>query len=117
MARPQTENVLFNVGAAGARTLQFAIEPLPGETNRANNTLTRLVYVEPEPRRILYFEGEPRWEYKFIRRAAERRPDDPGRLDAAHHREQDLSAGHRQSAGAGRRLSDPGRRSVRATRR
>ncbi len=72
--RPQTENVLFNVGAAGARTLQFALEPLAGETNRANNTLTRLVYAQPEPQRILYFEGEPRWEYKFIRRAA---GDDP----------------------------------------
>ena len=72
--RPQTANLLFNVGVAGARTLQFAIEPLPGESNRSNNMLTRLVYAEPEPRRVLYFEGEPRWEYKFIRRAA---ADDP----------------------------------------
>jgi uncharacterized membrane protein len=71
---PQTANVLFNVGTAGARTLQFTIEPLAGEVNRSNNTLTRLVYAEPEPQRILYFEGEPRWEYKFIRRAA---GDDP----------------------------------------
>jgi uncharacterized membrane protein len=67
----QTESILFNIGAAGAKTLQFTVEPLAGEANRANNTLTRLVNVEPEPRRILYFEGEPRWEYKFIRRAAE----------------------------------------------
>ncbi|MGH9415557.1 MAG: glutamine amidotransferase, partial [Terriglobales bacterium] len=72
--QPQTENVLFNIGAAGARSLQFAVEPLAGEVNRANNTLSRLVYAEPEPQRILYFEGEPRWEYKFIRRAA---GDDP----------------------------------------
>ena len=69
--RVQTENVLFNVGPAGAKTLQFAVEPVAGETNRGNNALTRLVSVEQEPRRILYFEGEPRWEYKFIRRAAE----------------------------------------------
>ena len=34
----QTENVLFNVGDAGAKALQFSIEPLPGEENRANNT-------------------------------------------------------------------------------
>lgn len=67
----QTENVLFNVGPAGAKTLSFAVEPVVGETNRSNNALTRLVNVEQEPRRILYFEGEPRWEYKFIRRAAE----------------------------------------------
>ena len=69
--RVQTENLLFNVGPAGARTLRFAVEPLSGEANRTNNALTRLVSVEQEPRRILYFEGEPRWEYKFIRRAAE----------------------------------------------
>jgi uncharacterized membrane protein len=73
-ARVQMESLLFNIGAAGAKTLQFTVEPLAGEANRANNTLTRLVNVEPDPRRILYFEGEPRWEYKFIRRAAE---DDP----------------------------------------
>ena len=42
----QTENVLFNAGAAGAKTLQFSIDPLPGETNRANNAVTRLVNVE-----------------------------------------------------------------------
>jgi uncharacterized membrane protein len=69
--RVQTENLLFNVGSAGAKTLQFAVEPLASEANRANNVLVRLVNVEPDPRRILYFEGEPRWEFKFIRRAAE----------------------------------------------
>ena len=72
--RRQSEELTFDVGAAGAKTLEFDVDPLPGETNRANNSLTRLVSVEGEPRRILYFEGEPRWEYKFIRRAA---GDDP----------------------------------------
>ena len=70
----QTQNLLFNVGAAGAKTLQFSVTPLAGEANRANNTLVRLVNVEPDARRILYFEGEPRWEYKFIRRADRRSP-------------------------------------------
>src|SRR5579862_2879327 len=65
----QNEALLFNAGAAGARTLQFTIDPLPGEENRANNSVTRLVNVESSKRRILYVEGEPRWEYKFIRRA------------------------------------------------
>jgi uncharacterized membrane protein len=69
--RVQTENLLFNVGPAGAKTLSFAVAPLAGEANRTNNALTRLVSVAQEPRRILYFEGEPRWEYKFIRRAAD----------------------------------------------
>ena len=42
---------------------------MPDETNRANNAVTRLVNVVNDKRRILYVEGEPRWEYKFIRRA------------------------------------------------
>src|SRR4029077_17366937 len=65
----QTENVLFNVGAAGAKSLQFTLDPLPGETNAANNTVARLVNVQSDQRHVLYIEGEPRWEYKFIRRA------------------------------------------------
>jgi uncharacterized membrane protein len=67
----QTETLMFNIGGTGAKTLQIAAAPLPGEENLANNTLTRLVNVSSEPRRILYIEGEPRWEYKFIRQAEE----------------------------------------------
>jgi len=65
----QTENLLFNAGTAGAKSLQFSIETLPDERNRSNNSVTRLVNVDSDKRRILYVEGEPRWEYKFIRRA------------------------------------------------
>ena len=67
----QTETLMFDIGGAGARTLQIAAAPLAGEENTANNTLTRVVNVGSEPRRILYVEGEPRWEYKFIRQAEE----------------------------------------------
>src|ERR1700722_13112759 len=63
----QTETLMFDIGDAGAKTLQIAAVPLPGEENTANNTLTRVVNVGSEPRRILYVEGEPRWEFKFIR--------------------------------------------------
>ena len=42
---------------------------MAGEENLANNAITRLVGVSDDKRRILYVEGEPRWEYKFIRRA------------------------------------------------
>jgi len=67
----QTEIVMFNVGGAGAKTLQIAAEPLAGEQNTANNSIQRVVNVGADPRRILYIEGEPRWEYKFIRQAEE----------------------------------------------
>jgi uncharacterized membrane protein len=68
---PQTEQLQFNAGIAGAKSFQFSIEPLAGEENTANNAVIRLVNVEAEKPRILYIEGEPRWEFKFIRRAVE----------------------------------------------
>jgi uncharacterized membrane protein len=67
----QTETLMFDIGGAGARTLQIAAGPLAGEENTANNALTRVVNVGSEPRRILYIENEPRWEFKFIRQAEE----------------------------------------------
>jgi len=67
----QTETLMFDIGGAGARTLQISAGPLANEENTANNTLTRVVNVGADPRRILYIEGEPRWEYKFIRQAEE----------------------------------------------
>ena len=68
---PQTEQMQFNAGIAGAKSYQFSIEPLAGEENTLNNAVTRLVNVEATKPRILYIEGEPRWEFKFIRRALE----------------------------------------------
>jgi hypothetical protein len=53
---------------------QFWREPLPGEENLSNNSVSRPMLVSDAKRRILYVEGEPRWEYKFIRRAED---DDP----------------------------------------
>ena len=70
----QTEPMLFSSGSAGAKILRFSVEPLPGEENLQNNAVTRPVLVSDTKRRILYVEGEPRWEFKFIRRAED---DDP----------------------------------------
>ena len=70
----QTEPLYFPAGAAGARSLTFSVDPLPGEENLSNNAVTRPILVSDAKRRILYIEGEPRWEYKFIRRAED---DDP----------------------------------------
>ncbi len=64
-------DVTFDLPDAGPRVLRFLVAPLPGEGNTLNNELAHLVNVEAGPRRILYVEGEPRWEYKFIRRAEE----------------------------------------------
>jgi len=67
----QTETVLFNAGPAGIRTVQVSLGLLSNEENSGNNQMTRLVQVEERKPRVLYIEGEPRWEFKFIRRALE----------------------------------------------
>jgi len=65
----QSETLVFNCGDAGPKSLEIAVDAVPGEPNTANNLVTRLVEVEKRVPRILYVEGEPRWEFKFIRRA------------------------------------------------
>jgi hypothetical protein len=72
--RIQTERLFFPVGAAGAKSLEFAVAPFADEENQGNNAVTRSTLVSDGKRRILYLEGEPRWEFKFIRRAV---ADDP----------------------------------------
>jgi hypothetical protein len=71
----QTETLVFNCGAAGPKTLEISIDPVGGEENQLNNKITRMVSVEARKPRILYIQGEPVWEYKFIRRAIEDYPD------------------------------------------
>ena len=71
----QTETVVFNGGAAGPRTLDISVDPVPGEENPANNHVSRMVNVEARKPRILYIQGEPIWDYKFMRRAVTDYPD------------------------------------------
>ena len=59
----------IDVGEAGVRDLRFTLDAMRGETNVINNTRLRPMEVPEQRRHILYIEGEPRWEYKFIRRA------------------------------------------------
>jgi uncharacterized membrane protein len=59
-------------GDGGAHELRFALDALENERNVVNNSRTRVVSVPPGRRNILYVEGEPRWEYKFLRRAVDR---------------------------------------------
>jgi uncharacterized membrane protein len=66
-----TRWVDIDVGKAGVRDLTFALDALPGETNTINNSRLRPMEVPEQRRHILYIEGEPRWEYKFIRRTLE----------------------------------------------
>jgi uncharacterized membrane protein len=69
-----THVIPIPAGDPGVRDLRFTLDPLPNERNVINNTRTQVIDVAPKKRTILYIEGEPRWEYKFIRRAADTDP-------------------------------------------
>ena len=53
----------------GPRVLRFKVPALPGELVAENNQREALIDVRDRREKILYFEGEPRFELKFIRRA------------------------------------------------
>ena len=53
----------------GPRLLRFRVSAQEGERVTENNTRDVLVNVLSNAEKILYFEGEPRWEVKFLRRA------------------------------------------------
>ena len=54
----------------GPRVFEYTIEA-PEERIPENNTLQTLVEVDDDAPRVLYVDGEPRWDYKFISRAVE----------------------------------------------
>ena len=66
-----TVRVNFTTADAGARLFKFSIPTQQGEQVTQNNTREALVEVRDRRERVLYYEGEPRPEMKFIRRALE----------------------------------------------
>jgi len=68
---PVVVRVAFELDDAGSRRVQFRIPTQDGERVDRNNRRTAWVEVRGESEKILYFEGEPRFEVKFTRRAVE----------------------------------------------
>ena len=61
--------VHVNAAERGARTLTFRIPAQPGEMVQQNNAQQALVLVRGDREKILYLEGEPRPELRFLRDA------------------------------------------------
>ncbi|MCH7804767.1 MAG: hypothetical protein IH937_11860, partial [Acidobacteria bacterium] len=53
----------------GIKSYTFSLEPLEGEEIEENNSRTTIIEVKNLAARVLYVEGHPRWEFKFIRRS------------------------------------------------
>ncbi len=66
---PAVARIGIELPESGARRVRFSIPAQPGERVDRNNARNAWVDVVGEREKILYFEGEPRWEVKFMRRA------------------------------------------------
>ncbi len=66
---PAAVRVRFTANDAGARVFRFRIAPRDGELVTQNNQRDALIEIADRTEKILYFEGEPRPEMPFMRRA------------------------------------------------
>ena len=71
---PATVRLRVMASEPGVRAFRFRASVLPGEVVAENNVRDTTIDVRGDREKILYYEGEPRFEMKFIRRAVE---DDP----------------------------------------
>jgi len=66
-----TAKVRFMTNDAGARLFRFRIAPQEGEEVTQNNARDALIEVRDRQEKVLYYEGEPRSEGKFVLSAVE----------------------------------------------
>jgi uncharacterized membrane protein len=66
---PATVRVRAAAAEAGSRLFKFRVAPQQDEVVTQNNVREALITVRDGREKILYFEGEPRFEMKFLRRA------------------------------------------------
>jgi uncharacterized membrane protein len=66
-----TVKVRFTATEAGARTFRFRVPTQTGEQVTQNNARDALIQVNDRTEKVLYYEGEPRPEYKFLRSAVQ----------------------------------------------
>jgi uncharacterized membrane protein len=71
---PVSVRVRFTATEAGPRIFRLKVSPQPGEAVTQNNQRDVQIDVRDRRERILYYEGEPRFEMKFARLAIK---DDP----------------------------------------
>lgn len=65
----QEINLSFTPDSAGAKTLVVSVGALPGELSLTNNRKSWPVRVVDKKLKILYVEGRPRWEFRYLKNA------------------------------------------------
>lgn len=64
----QFEEIVYKPAQkSGTITLEAAVSGPPGEVSKANNTVSHKIKILDEKINVLYVEGMPRWEYRYLR--------------------------------------------------
>jgi uncharacterized membrane protein len=66
---PAVVQLHFTLDETGPRHIRVRVPVQDGEVIGQNNVRENILDVSPQREKILYFEGEPRYELKFLRRA------------------------------------------------
>jgi len=67
--KQQRETFTFKPRTPGKHTYTVHVRPLHGEFVEANNTASALIQIIKDKIKVLYVEGGPRWEYRFLKNA------------------------------------------------
>lgn len=65
--RPTEQELLFKPDETGSLTINVEAEKQAGEVNEKDNALTAQVNVLDAQIAVLYVEGYPRWEYRYVK--------------------------------------------------
>jgi hypothetical protein len=73
---PQFVDVPFKIpeGRGGSAKLTVSISEQPGEVSTVNNQIDRQVRIINQKIKVLYVEGRPRWEFRYLRVILQRDP-------------------------------------------
>lgn len=66
--KPQFEKLSFKAGHLPRRAnIRVEVSPLSGEATTDNNQVSQTLRVVEDKIKVLYIEGVPRWEYRYLR--------------------------------------------------
>jgi hypothetical protein len=71
-AEQQTVELTFMATDPGQRVLSVSIKPFDDEAHQENNRDWTLLRVAEEKIKVLYIEGPPRWDFRFLKNAMRR---------------------------------------------
>jgi hypothetical protein len=71
-AEQQQVELTFTAQESGPRYLVVEVPPFPDEDHKTNNTDVALLRVSDEKTKVLYVEGPPRWDFRFLKNAMRR---------------------------------------------